>query len=361
MATNVESQTFSMMDAKKIVEDIFEPNPRIYWVDFLTNAFLGWTAFVLAVQWPAFSPAQIAAYLVSSFALYRAVIFIHELTHLKKDTFRVFRVVWNLACGFPLMVPSFTYMGVHIDHHKQKVYGTGEDGEYFPFVLAGHARIILFLIMMMAAPIVFALRFLVLTPLSYFIPPLRKLLWERASSLVIDSEYRRPEASERDGRWWRLQEFMTFLYAAAGAGLLILGIVPLKALGVWYAVAMTILLVNGIRTLVAHCYRNPSGHVLEFSEQFLDSVTVPGNFLITPLWAPVGLRYHAVHHLFPGMPYHHLGEAHRRLMKELPENSVYRLTLRNGLWDALGRLWKEATEAKALRSAQSQLNREGVE
>ncbi len=25
------------------------------------------------------------------------------------------------------------------------------------------------------------------------------------------------------------------------------------------------------------------------------------------LWAPVGLRYHATHHLFMSMPYHNLG------------------------------------------------------
>jgi hypothetical protein len=52
------------------------------------------------------------------------------------------------------------------------------------------------------------------------------------------------------------------------------------------------------------------------------------------------------------MPYHNLGEAHRRLFKKLPDNSVYRLTLRKGLWDALVRLWKETGEAKALRATQ---------
>ena len=335
-----------MAEAKKIVEDLFEQSPAIYWADFLFNAALGWGAFVLAVRFPSFSPAQILSLVVSVFCLYRAVIFIHELTHLKKDTFGVFRVVWNLLCGFPFLVPSFTYMGVHIDHHKQKMYGTSEDGEYLPFVLLGHFRIVLFFLTMLVVPLVFAVRFL-LTPISYLFPPLRKVLWEYFSSLSIDPEWKRPAPQERDGKWWRLQELLAFGYVAAFGVLLWKGILPWKVAALWYLVATLILLTNGLRTVAAtHCYRNPADHILEFSEQFLDSVTVPGNPVTTGLWAPVGLRYHAVHHLFPGMPYHHLGEAHRRLMRELPENSIYRLSLRKSLWHGLSQLWKETTAVR---------------
>ena len=41
--------------------------------------------------------------------------------------------MWNLTSGIPFLVPSFTYDGVHYDHHKPDVYGTSEDGEYIPF------------------------------------------------------------------------------------------------------------------------------------------------------------------------------------------------------------------------------------
>jgi hypothetical protein len=44
------------------------------------------------------------------------------------------------------------------------------------------------------------------------------------------------------------------------------------------------------------------------------------------------------------MPYHNLGTAHRKLMKELPEGSPYPLATRKGLWSALAQLWKEASE-----------------
>ncbi|HTA76038.1 MAG TPA: fatty acid desaturase [bacterium] len=343
--------TFPMAEAKKAVEDLFEPSALIYWSDFLLNAILGWGTFIAALTFPNFSLQQLALALVAIFCLYRAVIFIHELTHLKKDTFGGFRFAWNLICGFPFMVPSFTYMGVHIDHHKQKMYGTKDDGEYLPFVQLGRLRIVLFFVIMLVVPAVFLIRFL-LTPISYIVPPLRKLLWEYLSSLSIDSEWKRPEPQERDGKYWQLQECVTFLYAAVFVTLLVTHILPLKVFVLWYIVAASILVVNGLRTIAAtHCYRNPSENILEFAEQVLDSVTVPGNMITTTLWAPVGLRYHAAHHLFPGMPYHNLGKAHYRLMKVLPENSIYRLTLRKSLWHGLAAIWTETAETQKKKKA----------
>src|SRR3546814_2906513 len=53
---------------------------------------------------------------------------------------------------------------------------------------------------------------------------------------------------------------------------------------------------NQIRTLVAHLWEN-DGEVLTVTGQFLDSVNVPPPGLLPELWAPVGLRYHALHHL----------------------------------------------------------------
>jgi hypothetical protein len=43
------------------------------------------------------------------------------------------------------------------------------------------------------------------------------------------------------------------------------------------------------------------------------------------------------------MPYHHLKEAHRRLMRDLPPGNPYPRVIRKGLWDALGSLWKESS------------------
>ena len=335
---------FPMAEAKRIVHDLFEPDPLIYWADFLFHDLLGWAAFILAVRAPLHSSAQVLTLTVSALCLYRAVLFVHELSHLKKGTFQVFHFVWNLICGIPLTLPSFMYIRVHTDHHKQKIYGTRYDPEYFPFALAKPYRILLFPLSMLVAPVFFLLRFLVAAPLSLLIPPLRKPLWIYGTSLAVGGDYRRPLPDPREKGMGLLQEAATMGCLGLVFLLMVKGTLPWKVLGVWYFMAVFILMANALRSLVAHCDRNPPDHVMSFEEQFLDSTDIPGNPVLTPLWAPVGLRYHATHHVFPSMPYHHLGKAHRRLMGELPEGNPYPLVLRAGMWSVLRQLWKESAE-----------------
>jgi fatty acid desaturase len=66
---------------------------------------------------------------------------------------------------------------------------------------------------------------------------------------------------------------------------------------------------------------------------------------------PVGLRYHALHHLFPTMPYHNLGEAHRRLSSGLPPDSPYHGTGRDSFFAAVGELLAAARDTRAEDSA----------
>ena len=81
---------------------------------------------------------------------------------------------------------------------------------------------------------------------------------------------------------------------------------------------------------------------MTFAEQVEESVNIVRNSLVTLLLFPVGLRYHGLHHLFPSLPYHALGEAHRRLMNALPENSPYRRTCCPGFFTALRDLLRGA-------------------
>ena len=58
----------------------FRPSPAIYWADLLVSATTGWTALALAASESGWTRA--ALMLVAIFALYRAVLFIHEITHI---------------------------------------------------------------------------------------------------------------------------------------------------------------------------------------------------------------------------------------------------------------------------------------
>src|SRR5262249_53379965 len=97
--------------------------------------------------------------------------------------------------------------------------------------------------------------------------------------------------------------------------------------------------VNQLRTIGAHRWRN-GGAEMDVVSQLLDSVNTPG--ALGAIWAPVGLRFHALHHFVPDLPYHTLGKAHRRLTRELPADSGYARTVSRGMLDSLGTLWRDA-------------------
>ena len=335
-------EEFLVAKAREQVKDLFLPRPVIYWFDFLASVLLGWGAFAMALNTPGLSLRQILFVGISGMALYRAVLFIHETAHFKKGTFKVFRWVWNMVCGFPLMVPTFLYQSVHFDHHKQNFYGTEKDGEYFPFALKGRRWIVIHVLFSFLVPIIFLVRFSVLTPLSLINKRLRTFLMVRMSALSIDFDYQRPESSWKNSEGWKVQEFLGCLTAWVFIAATLMEIIPARALFLWYCVGTLIFMVNSIRTLAAHRYQNPEGNVVTYSNQMLDSVNIPGHGWITPLWAPVGLRYHATHHLFPDLPYHALGKAHRRLIQHQGKNSLYGQTVCSGLFPALSQLWKHA-------------------
>lgn len=346
-AKSAKKEEFPFAKASALVRDLARPKPLIYWADFLFSVILGWASFVGVVRMHHMWLGEIALSIVTVLSLYRAVIFTHELAHLKKGSFGLFRLVWNLICGFPLMVPSFLYQGVHIDHHRKDLYGTEDDGEYLPFATNPQREIIAYLAQSAILPLVLFGRFLFLTPVSYFIPSVREWAWRHASSMKIDMSYIRPPEGGKDDPTWRIQEFATFVYAATVVALVAAGVVRFDALLLWWTVGASIIFLNAIRTLAAHAYRNPGGRSMTLTDQLLDSVTIPGNRLFTTLWAPVGLRYHSTHHLFANVPYHNLREAHRRLVADLADNEIYLKTLRPSLFEALRRLWAESREAQA--------------
>lgn len=340
---------FPMAEARLIARRFAEPNPKIYWPDFLISAAIGWGAFTGAVLAAPFSPVQIALTIVASFALFRAVLFTHELAHLKKGTFGAFRFVWNVFAGMPFLVPSYSYTGVHIDHHRPGVYGSARDGEYVSFAAGRPWRSVGYVLTSFVLPPLLLVRFVLLTPLSWVVRPLRKVIWRHMSSLAIDLSYDRHPQNKDDDETWLIQETATAVLAMGVVGAIAAGWLPLALLGVWYAVTATILFVNSIRTLGAHAYRYEGDVSVSKTEEFFDSINVPSEDFLSKLIAPVGLRFHAAHHLFPATPYHNLPKLHAALAAELSDPRAYLSTSRRSFAHALQTLWADARAADRRR------------
>jgi fatty acid desaturase len=110
------------------------------------------------------------------------------------------------------------------------------------------------------------------------------------------------------------------------------------------------LAMNWVRNLAAHGYGNRGGR-MTLPEQFSDSINIVGQTWLTMLMFPVGLRYHALHHLFPFLPYHNLGKAHRRLLAELPAGSPYHAVNHDSYFSVVAALWRHARATAPADSA----------
>jgi len=320
--------------ARDLTKDIAEARPAIYWSDMLLSAGVGYAALAGAIM--AGSPlVAVALALLAALALYRALLFIHELSHIHRDALPGFRTAWNLLVGIPLLTPSFMYEGVHTLHHKRTQYGTVEDPEYLPLALMKPWSLPLFVLIALLAPVALLFRFAVLVPLGALVPAIRRLTWQRFSALSINPRFRRrPPEGELRPRVLR-QEAGGFLWSWLLIGsVFALGWRPLL---IALAVVSVTAVLNQLRTLVAHLWEN-EGEPMTVTAQFLDSVNVPPPGAIAEIWAPVGLRYHALHHLMPSMPYHSLPEAHRRLRDNLGEGSTYDGANHKGMAVLVGRI-----------------------
>lgn len=337
------TSNFSLAQVRHILKDLFAPKPWIYWVDFLSSMIIGGLCFFAVHRGiPQSWLVRGVLFLVSGVLFYRATLFTHEMVHWRDGKFRAFRIVWNLLCGIPFLIPSFMYY-THVDHHIRGHFGTKRDGEYLPFGTGRPIHILLYLVQPFVIPIVAVFRFLCLTPLCWISPRLRAWVQQHASAMVMDPSYIRPLPTAKTLRVFRLQETLCFLFALAVAIRLLRGNMAPMLLVQSYLTGVLVLMINNVRTLGAHRYIS-GGREMTFVAQLLDSVNYPEPSLLTPLWAPVGLRYHALHHLVPSLPYHAMGEAHRRLMAQLPADSPYRQTNSPSLWASIRQLWATASE-----------------
>ncbi|WP_313808852.1 fatty acid desaturase [Sphingobium sp.] len=320
--------------AADLTRELSTAKPAIYWPDMLASALVGYAALAGAMLTDHGALAVICG-LVAMLALYRAASFIHELTHIRKGALPGFRFGWNLIVGIPLMIPSFLYEDVHTQHHARTRYGTVNDPEYLPLALMKPWSLPLFILVASLAPLGLILRFGVLTPLSLIFPPLRRKVVAEFSALSINPAYRRRPPEGEFARQWAWQETGACLFALALIGSIFA--FGWQLLLTYMAVHSAMTVINQLRTLVAHLWEN-EGDAMTVTAQYLDSVNVPPPSPFAAIWAPVGLRYHALHHLLPSVPYHALGEAHHRLVATLAPDSPYHQGNYPGMWPLVGKI-----------------------
>lgn len=332
--TRHEDDKTLLRAAAELTRDLGQARASIYWPDMIGSALVGYGALAGAVF--ASQPwIMIALGVIATLALYRALLFIHELTHLHRDALPGFRTAWNVLVGIPMLMPSFMYEDGHVIHHSRKRYGTIDDPEYLPLARMKPWSLPLFILVALLAPVGLLVRYGILAPLGLFIPALRRMNWERFSTLAINPDFRRRPADPANRRRFVLLEAGAAIWGMAIiASLVWIGWKPLSvALAVFSAVAV----LNQLRTLVAHLWEN-EGEPMSVTAQYLDTVNVPPPGLLAELWAPVGLRYHALHHLLPSLPYHSLAEAHRRLSLHEGARGTYGRAHYVGLFPLVGRI-----------------------
>jgi fatty acid desaturase len=337
-----------ILRARDIVADLQQRSPAIYWIDFLLSIAVAWTLAAVFLLAPRLNATALFAMLGASILFFRAGTFMHELVHFKPGEMPWFGRAWNLLLGMPLLMPWIFYRN-HVDHHNVRIFGTPEDGEYLPLASAPPRETLFYLLQAPVLGLFTIVRFGIVGPLSWMHRGLREWVLTAASAGVSNPYYRKrfPAADERH---LLIMEALCFLWLVFLTVLLIVGVISWQHIVKAYCLVALTLALNWIRNLAAHGYGN-RGERLSHSEQFADSINITGQTWLTIFLFPVGLRYHALHHLFPSLPYHNLGKAHQRLTAQLPPESPYHKSSCNSFLRAVGKLWRGALATSPQDSA----------
>ncbi|MBL36895.1 MAG: fatty acid desaturase [Xanthomonadales bacterium] len=335
-----------VQQARSVVPDLFDRRGWLYWTDFLVTVGVSWALVALYFTLEPWSMAQLSVMLLASIGLFRAGTFIHEIVHFRHGEMLPFKWAWNLLLGFPILSPWVIYRN-HIEHHTQEHYGTPSDGEYLPLAAAPPSETLKYLIQIpLLAPLA-VIRFGLLGPISHLSPTLREWLLTRASAAITNPYYRKRFPRHLEPELNR-SEWFCFGWLGLLTGLTLFGpMQPVHWLMAWALLTLTVGL-NWVRNLAAHGYAN-NGNQMKKSGQVEDSINITGQTWLTLWLFPVGLRYHALHHLLPDLPYHQLGRAHRRLVTHLPSEHPYHRCNRDSYFSVIGELLAGAWKSRRRR------------
>jgi len=308
---------------KPYIMKLHKVSKSIYWLDLLSCVVFGWGLYFVTIYFDNLF-IELPAFIIGTIFIYRGQLFIHEVVHQRKNI-KGFALAYEVFFGYPNSFPSYIH-DPHLAHHGKKTYGTAEDPEYAPHINNSWPKMLQPLFFSFLLPIFSTLRFCFLPPFMLFFPfSWKKKIYHCASTLIVDTTYKRPMRSRGEVSTMLKHDLICSLYRWFFIYALFTGLLPMKGLWVWLGMIYFASVLNMYRTKVAHYYLG-DGTPMNSDEQLLDSVTVSGSFL-SEIWAPVGLRYHSGHHLYPVMPYHNLGKLHRYLTSENNKEHLYNQTV----------------------------------
>lgn len=306
------------------LKPFFEIKPQLFYIDLLITGVIAWGSFaalqIADLHWG----STVFFFIVSYVAFYRGLAFIHEAVHFHKRV-KGLRLLYNLLFGFPARVPFFIH-DPHRYHHLPSTFGTAQDPEYAYLAGSGVISLLKPFLVGLLSPLLLALRFGVLPLISWSFPKAWQVtLYQYASTIVVNPQYKRPIHNEQDLISAQREEWGCALFFALQIGLILVGTVSSQLILFYWAMMSLGAFVNVWRARIAHRYDNP-GEFLSPLAQLRDSVTVE-NGVLSSLWAPAGMQYHSLHHLAPQIPFHNLKPAHDFLKSHLDTNHPYRQTV----------------------------------
>lgn len=313
--------------------DYFKVRPGRYWFDFLLSTTLAYSAATVYLTSPLFSIQQIIAFPLAVFWLYRGGSLIHEVAHLPGRELRTFKIAWNLIVGVVTLAPSTFFTAHHRDHHSGKMYGTPEDPEYIVNVFrpGSGLSILLYAIHVCLFPAFVFLRFF-LAPLSFIHPKVRDFTLRRLSSFTLNWKYER-NISRLNRRTFATVELLCWARATLIPLAVILGFTFWTRIPLLYLLGASTLMFNQMRQLADHHFES-DGDPMSMDSHILDSCNYTNRDFFTWLFFPFAIKFHALHHLFPSLPYHNLESAHKHLTENLPASSPYHGLSQPSWWSA---------------------------
>jgi len=307
---------------RKGPKDFFAIDATKYWVDLVLCTVLAYTAATVYVSAPLGSLIQLAAFPLAVFWLYRSNSMVHEVSHLNRSQLPGFKIAWNVVLGIPTLFPSTFFTSHHRDHHSGRHYGTPQDPEYIVNVFTPGSTLssIVYVIHVMVYPIFVLFRFL-LAPISLLHPRWREFTLRRLSSFTLNWKYER-NTSRMDRKSFMLVEMVCCFRAWLIPLCIFLGFTDWTRLPLLYLLAITILFFNQMRFFADHHFES-QGERMSLADHITDSCNYSKSDFLTWLFFPFTIRFHALHHLFPTIPYHNLPDAHQYLTDNLPQDSQY--------------------------------------